>query len=79
MLTENKAGSGGRSNFDAARAAWAAPLMLEPADGLFFGELSGGPKTIEEVADALESCGTTRREVKAAIDRLTDLHMIEPV
>jgi hypothetical protein len=79
MLHGEREGSGGRSSFDSARSSWAKPLALEPSDGLYLGELEAGPKTIEEMVQALDDCGSTRREVKAAINRLTTVGMIEPV
>jgi hypothetical protein len=79
MLLENREGSGGRSSFDAARGSWATPLAIEPSDGLYLDELETGPKTIEEMVQALDACGSTRREVKAAINRLASVGLIEPV
>ncbi|MHB8879501.1 MAG: hypothetical protein ACYC8T_37890 [Myxococcaceae bacterium] len=69
----------GRQSFDAARAAWAAKLTLDPTDGLYLGELQNGPRTIEEITRALETCGSTRQEVHVAIDRLTGAGMMEAV
>ena len=79
MLHGEREGTGGRLSFDAARASWAKPLALESSDGLYLDELETGPKTIEEMVQALDACGSTRREVKAAINRLTTVGMIEPV
>ncbi len=69
----------GRQSFDAARAAWAKPLTLQPGDGLFLGELQAGSRTIEELSRSLETCGTTRDEVHQAVDRLTDAGLMEAV
>jgi len=77
MIESAKEGSG-RAQFDAARAAWATSLGLKAEDGLFLVEFGEG-KTIPEVARNLESCGTTPKEVKAAVERLMGLGMIEPV
>src|SRR5579864_1538285 len=63
-------GESGRASFDAARLAWAQPLKIEPGDGLFLGELKGGPRTLEELTRALEDVGSTKREIKAGIERL---------
>lgn len=79
MLVENRATSNGRPSFDAARAAWATPLALEPSDGLYLGELHEAPRTIEDMVQALELCGTVRREVREAVNRLTDLGLVEPL
>jgi hypothetical protein len=69
----------GRTALEAAQRAWAEPLRVEPADGVVLGELRGGKKSIADVARALEDCGVTQPEVKAAIDRLTDAALIAPV
>jgi hypothetical protein len=76
MITASRTGSG-RTAFDAARTAWAQPLAIQPGDGLYLGELQPGARTLEELTRALESCGSTRREIKAALDRLIDAGMIE--
>ena len=78
MINGAKEGEG-RNSFDAARQAWSAPLSLLPNDGLFLVELRGAPLSIEEMTRALEPCGTTKREIKEAIDRLSTLGIIEPV
>ncbi len=77
MIAASRAQSG-RASFDAARTAWAEPLRLEPNDGLYLGELEPGPRTLAELTQSLEATGTTRREVKAALERLIDAGMIEP-
>src|SRR5471030_2900744 len=72
-------GEGGRRSFDAAHSDWAARLKLESGDGLYLGELHAGPRTIDELATALDGCGPERGEVRAAVDRLVRLNMMEPV
>ncbi len=62
----------GRFSYDAARAAWALPLKLEPSDGLCLGELQTEPRTLPEIVLALEPCGSTKQEVRAAVERLVD-------
>jgi hypothetical protein len=69
----------GRKSFDAARAEWAARLALNAADGLYLGELESGPKTIAEMATALDGCGPGLGDVRAAVDRLVRLRMLEPI
>jgi hypothetical protein len=69
----------GRKSFDAARAEWAARLALEPADGLYLGELLEAPRTIPEIAAALDGCGPQRGDVRAAIERLVQVRMVELV
>ncbi len=69
----------GRKSFDAARAEWAARLTLDATDGLYLGELQSGPKTIAEIATSLDGCGPRRSEVRAAVERLVRLRMVEPI
>jgi len=70
---------GGRRSFDDARSAWAQRLALEPSDGLYLGELRDGPRTIAELATGLEGCGPQRSEVRAVVERLIRLTMLELV
>jgi hypothetical protein len=76
MITASRAESG-RTSFDSARAGWASPLSIQPGDGLYLSELQSGPRTLEELTRALEACGSNRREIKAAIERLMDVGLIE--
>jgi hypothetical protein len=69
----------GRSAYDEARAAWSAPLTLQPNDGLFLGELQSGPRTIKQIVEAVEECGATRAEVHSAVYRLADAGMVEAI
>jgi hypothetical protein len=69
----------GRKSFDAARAEWAARLTLTASDGLYLGELESGPKTIAEMATALDGCGPELGDVRAAVDRLVRLRILEPI
>ena len=68
----------GRDVLEAAQRAWAEPLKVQPPDGVVLGELRGGKKSLADLARALEDCGVTQPEVKAAIDRLTDAALVEP-
>ncbi|HYS80446.1 MAG TPA: hypothetical protein VEM76_07025 [Anaeromyxobacteraceae bacterium] len=69
----------GRSALDAAQRSWAEPLRVDPVDGVVLGELRGGRKSIADLARALEDCGTSAVEVKAAVDRLTEAGLVDPV
>ena len=69
----------GRPALEGAQRAWAAPLGVEPADGVVLGELRAGRRSIADVARALEDCGTSPAEVKLAVDRLTEVGLVEPV
>ena len=69
----------GRKSFDVARTEWAARLELEPTDGLYLGELLEAPRTIPEIAASLDGCGPQRSDVRAAVERLVQLRMLELV
>lgn len=69
----------GRSALESAQQGWSVPRGLDPVDGVVLGELRTGGKSIADVARALDDCGTTPAEVKAAIDRLAASGLIEPV
>lgn len=66
----------GRASYDAARAAWAASFRVEPDDGLYLGEIRSGPTSLERLVEALETCGKTRKEALAALERLFDAGLI---
>lgn len=42
-------------------------------------ELEEGPRTIADMVEALDWCGNSPKEVKAAMSRLVEVRMIEPV
>jgi hypothetical protein len=67
----------GRVSFDAARTQWAGALRVEPDDGMYLGELRGGPRTMEELWRALETCGQTRSDLKSAIRRLAAVGLVQ--
>jgi hypothetical protein len=66
----------GRSSFDAARSAWAQTFQVQPDDGLYLGEARGGPIKLEQLVTALESCGKTRKDALAAVERLLDAGLL---
>lgn len=78
MIEGAKSGTG-RAQFDAARQAWSGPRGLVPEDGLFLVEFQAGEKTLAEATRGLESCGTSPKELKAAVTRLLGFGMLEPV
>jgi hypothetical protein len=78
MLVEARSGSG-RAQFDTARASWGAPRGLTAEDGLFLVEFGAGDRTIAEAMSNLEGCGTTPKELKAAVERLLGHGMLQPV
>jgi hypothetical protein len=66
----------GRSSYDAARAAWAASFHVQPNDGLYLAEIRNGPIRLEHIVAALESCGETRKDAIAALERLFDAGLL---
>ena len=68
--------SGGRASFDQARAAWAATYQLQPDDGLYLAEVGAGPTNLPKLIAALETCGKTRPDAIAALERLVDAGFI---
>src|SRR6267378_2820926 len=74
-----EAGLNYRQVIVAARTEWAARLELEPTDGLYLGELLEAPRTIPEIAASLDGCGPQRSDVRAAIERLVRVRMMELV
>ena len=69
----------GRKSFDAAASGWAARLSLQPADGVVLGELLDAPRTLAEITASLDGCGPEKTAVRATIERLLDLRMMEMV
>ncbi len=78
MIEAARKGSG-RSDFDAARKAWAAPLGLASEDGLFLVEFGKDGRTLQEAAANLDGCGTAAKEVKVALERLMEKGLLEAV
>lgn len=66
----------GRSSYDAARTKWAQTYAIEPNDGLYLAEIKAGPIRLEHILAALESCGETRKDAIAALERLLDAGLI---
>jgi len=69
----------GRDALDVAQRRWADPLGLHPCDGVVLGELKPGRRSLADVALALETCGSTRAEVKESVDRLVEKGLVEPL
>ncbi|HZY03560.1 MAG TPA: hypothetical protein VFF02_08670 [Anaeromyxobacteraceae bacterium] len=68
----------GRESLEAAERAWAVPRLLAPGDGVVLCQIDPGRRSLSELARALEPCGITAAEVKAAVDRLADAGLVEP-
>jgi len=69
----------GRDSLETAERAWAVPRLLAPGDGVVLCQIEPGRCSLGDLARALEPCGVTAAEVKAAVDRLADAGLIEPV
>jgi hypothetical protein len=78
MMVEKARSGAGRAQFDAARAEWSSPRGLTADDGLFLVEFGVGDRTITEATRSLEDCASSK-EVKAAVERLLECGMLEPV
>lgn len=66
----------GRSAFDEARKTWAGNYKLDVDDGLYLAELKAGQANLPKLIAALESCGKTRPDAIAALERLVDAGFI---
>ncbi|WPB81969.1 hypothetical protein KYC5002_22995 [Archangium violaceum] len=77
MVEKARAGSG-RAQFDAARSDWSGPRGLSSEDGLYLVEFGVGERTLSDVTRNLEDCASPK-EVKAAVERLLECGMLEPV
>lgn len=69
----------GRSALESALAGWAGPWRVAPGDGVILAELSGKRVGLSHLCDALETSGIVPDEVRAAIGRLVDAGIVEPV
>jgi hypothetical protein len=72
-------GADGRTAFDAIRVEWAKSFGVEPEDGLLVSELAGPPLRLEDLLKSLEDTGTSRDQVKSALERLHTSGLVEPV
>ena len=76
---EKVQGADGRMAFDAVRIEWAKQFAVQAEDGLLVSELSGAPMRLEDLLKTLEDTGTTRDQVKSALERLHTAGLVEPV
>jgi hypothetical protein len=75
----NAARASGRAALDAALVGWASPRGLAPADGAILAELSGKRLGLGALCEALETSGIPPDEVRAAVGRLVDAGIVEPL
>jgi hypothetical protein len=71
--------SSGRSALESALSAWASPRGLAAGDGVILAELSGKQLNLPGLCEALEVTGIVPDEVRAALGRLVDAGIVEPV
>ncbi len=76
QIVASRSEEGGRTSYDAARTAWATAHGIQPDDGLYLGELATGPKTLQQLAEALETCGKSRDDARPAVERIFDANLI---
>lgn len=69
----------GRSALDSALAEWAASRRVAPGDGVILAELSGKRLGLSHLCEVLEVTGIVPDEVRAAVSRLVDAGIVEPV
>ena len=74
-IADAQTGSG-QAAFEAAKLRWAQPWALKPDDAMFLTEYGSRGKTVTEAASALETCGSTLAQVKAATTHLVQLGML---
>jgi hypothetical protein len=71
--------SSGRTALEAALTSWAGPRRLAGGDGVILAELSGKRLGLSHLCEALETSGIVPEEVRAAVGRLVDAGIVEPV
>ncbi len=76
IVTSRSNDAGARESFDAARTGWARTWGVETDDGLYLCEVSSGPKTLEQLVTALESCDKTKTDALAALGRTFDAGLV---
>jgi hypothetical protein len=69
----------GRAALDSALQAWASPRAVAPGDGVVLAELTGKELGLNDLFAALEAAGFVRDEVKAALARLANAGLVEPL
>ena len=67
-----------RSDMDRLQTGWAETYKVTPADATILGEFAKKDLLPREVQAALDDCGTTLREVQAAVDRLYTAGLLAP-
>lgn len=67
-----------RDELERLQQSWAEAYRVTPLDAAILGEFAGKDRLPREVQTSLESCGTTLREVQAAVDRLFTAGLLAP-
>jgi uncharacterized protein YukE len=68
-----------REELEKLQDEWALSFKVTTADAMILGEFAAKDRLPREVQNALEDCGTTLREVQAAVDRLFTAGLLCPV
>lgn len=69
--------SAGRAAFDSGLAHWATEFKVQPDDASYVRELKASPLRLEDVAKAVADTGTSREDVKKALERLYEAGLVE--
>jgi hypothetical protein len=75
---ETLRGAGSRTEFDAARESWAGRHLIQPEDGVYLGELRAGGVNLQQIVEALDACGKSRKDAISAVERLVDKGLVAP-
>jgi hypothetical protein len=76
IVTSRDDAARSRDAFDAARTGWAQTWGVQSDDGLYLCEVSSGPKTVEQLVSALESCDKTKQDAIDAVGRTFDAGLL---
>lgn len=69
----------GRTALETAQQRWAGPRGLLPGDGIVLTQLKPGKRSLADLAEALADCGSSKADVKVAVDRLVERELAEPL
>ena len=67
-----------REELEKLQRAWAEAYRVTAEDAVVLGEFAQKDRLPREVQALLDSCGTTLREVQAAVDRLYEAGLLSP-
>lgn len=67
-----------RDELERLQQSWAESFKVTTSDAAILGEFAAKDRLPREVSTSLEDCGTTLREVQAAVDRLYTAGLLAP-